>query len=49
MIRKEKHCTFKKHDIKLIYMNFKDKHILILDWYSRQCLPYLREFKKIGM
>ncbi len=27
---------------------FKGKHILILEGYARQCLPYMREFKKFG-
>lgn len=27
----------------------KGKHILILEGYARQCLPYMREFKKYGM
>ena len=26
----------------------KGKHILILEGYARQCLPYMREFKKMG-
>ena len=28
--------------------DFKGKHILILEGYARQCLPYMREFKKLG-
>lgn len=27
----------------------KGKHILILEGYARQCLPFMREFKKLGM
>lgn len=27
----------------------KGKHILILEGYARQCLPFMREFKKFGM
>lgn len=27
----------------------KGKHILILEGYARQCLPFMREFKKMGM
>ena len=27
----------------------KGKHILILEGYARQCLPFMREFKKYGM
>lgn len=27
----------------------KGKHILILEGYARQCLPYMREFKKFGL
>jgi len=29
-------------------MDFKGKRVLILEGYARQCLPYLREFKKFG-
>ena len=25
------------------------KHILLLEGYARQCLPFMREFKKLGM
>lgn len=28
---------------------FKGKHILILEGYARQCLPYMRAFKKLGL
>lgn len=28
--------------------DFRGKHILILEGYARQCLPYIREFKKFG-
>ena len=28
--------------------DFKGKHILILEGYARQCLPYMREFKRFG-
>ena len=27
----------------------KGKHILILEGYARQCLPFMREFKKLEM
>lgn len=29
-------------------MNFNGKRILILEGYARQCLPFLKEFKKLG-
>jgi hypothetical protein len=29
-------------------MDFKGKRVLILEGYAKQCLPYLREFKKFG-
>ena len=28
--------------------NVRGKHILILEGYARQCLPFMREFKKLG-
>ncbi len=28
---------------------FQGKHILILEGYARQCLPYMRAFKKLGL
>ena len=28
--------------------HFSGKHILVLEGYARQCLPYMREFKKLG-
>ncbi len=29
-------------------MDFKGKRVLILEGYARQCLPFLKEFKKLG-
>lgn len=29
-------------------MDFENKHILVLDGYARQCLPFIRAFKQLG-
>ena len=28
--------------------DYKGKHILILEGYARQCLPFMKSFKKMG-